>query len=166
MRAAGFTILELLFLIAALSAVSALAIPQAMKPRLRHNEEVAADYLAMIRTAQQYWLETESTRGTLSQLCSGIELLPLAFQPGLDGVVQRGGYRFREGFFADVTPGEDLAPAGCWAWPTLWGYSGGQVLWLDYTSGEIHEVDASYSGKGEPPLTPPSATGLGPVISR
>ncbi|RMH02026.1 MAG: hypothetical protein D6702_09645 [Planctomycetota bacterium] len=147
----GFSLAELLILIALVTAASVWGLPRALTPRRRLNEETARETLRMLHSSGQVWAARTSGRRPPLALLAGYlfandraglprGLMPRAFALRGDGVVLRGGYRFREEHSA---AGE---PLGCWAWPKLPGYSGAETYWLDYASGEIVTIPAA-----EPP---------------
>ncbi|MBC8329276.1 MAG: prepilin-type N-terminal cleavage/methylation domain-containing protein [Planctomycetes bacterium] len=160
----GFTLPELLVLIALISLVSLWGLPRALEPRLRLNQDAAVDLLRMLASSRTEWQGRTGVPVTLPQLASflyGEEeagmprgLMPRGFVIRTDGVVLRGGYRFRE--VVDLERG----PLGCWAWPKLPGYSGRQVYWLDYRSGEVGTVAPVLALP--PPAQAPAAADLAP----
>ncbi len=160
----GFTLPELLVLIALVAAASLWGLPRALEPRLRLNETAAEELLQMIGASRQAWEQRTGVPVTLPQLASFLyrdeaapaprSLMPRGFIVGSDGVVLRSGYRFRE--VIDPSGG----PLGCWAWPKLPGYSGRQVYWYDYADRALRRVaDAPVP----PPFAPPAAAAAPPA---
>ncbi len=137
----AFTILELALLILLLSAVSVMALPRLLVPRLRFNEENALRLLRELASSRDLWAAKSGSPPPLWSLSRFLDqgeaprpprdLMPLGFEMRPDGAVLRSGYRFHEGLGGKGTP------VGCWAWPKLPGYSGTRVFWLSYADGGI-----------------------------
>jgi len=136
----GFTILELVVVVVLLAALPALLLPPLLEKRQAQNEMAAREALAMLATSVRLLPADGPLR--LAALC--FLVMPESFQPDLEGVVQRQGYLYRDAPVA--------APRGCWAWPTMRGYSGRRCFWLDYESGRVFAVEpATWSGRHHPP---------------
>ena len=156
----GFTLPELLVLIGLITVVSLFGLPRALEPRLRLNQDSAVRLLRMLQASRSAWEARTGVPATLPQLTGYLSpderpelprsLMPHGFFLRDDGAVLRGGYRFRE----VLEPRQ--GPLGCWAWPKLAGYSGREVYWLDYASGEVRVQEGV---ELPPPLTPPAAMG-------
>ncbi len=158
----GYTLTELLVLIALITVLSLWGLPRALEPRLRLNETSAVELLRVLQSGRLAWEQQTGVPVTLVQLTGYLlpdeeaelprSLMPHGFFLRDDGAVLRGGYRFRESY--DRSAG----PLGCWAWPKLREYSGREVYWLDYATGEVFRVD------GLEALPPPTAPAEGSLL--
>lgn len=68
MKEAGFTVLELLIVIALIGIIAAMAIPNLLSARKLANEASAADTLRAISTSEATFLINQNQYGTLAQL--------------------------------------------------------------------------------------------------
>ena len=86
----GFTLVEIMIVVAIIALLAAIAIPNLLRARLQANESVAQAALKTIATAEISWRAANATYGTLGNL-SG------ATPPYIDGVLGTGtknGYTF------------------------------------------------------------------------
>lgn len=165
----GFTLLEFLLFAGFVLLVSTFALPRALEPRLALDEEQGLGYLGMVVNAERAWQRLTGEAVSLQRLAA--EAPPAApgrpnlhrvlFPPALivdaRGVAHRGGYRFR-------LARADGRWVGCWAWPSLPGYSGRRAWYADFGSGRIHAWEGELGGT-EPPQRPPDPTRLGAAVT-
>ncbi|KAA3608183.1 MAG: hypothetical protein DWQ01_14015 [Planctomycetota bacterium] len=162
---AGFSLLELLILVVLVTVASTWGLPWILKPQVDENEKAAVSYLRMVASAQQGWQDITGQKKGLWDLVaypppmveSGAQnlrlaLLPAGLLPTEAGVSLRLAYYLRQG-----RDSKGLFQ-GCWAWPKQAGYGGRRVFWVDFESGQLYEVQQSYSGLPGPPELPDSAS--------
>lgn len=161
----GFSVLELLVVCALLLAASTILLPRALQPRRAVNEEQAVGYLAMIGAGERAWLEETGSYVPLHRLSeepplarrpengytTRAPLLSSSFLVDHAGVAHRGGFRY------SLARGETGALIGCWAWPSLRGFSGAQTYWADFSTGAIRRLRESPSWTAPPPGAPAAA---------
>ncbi len=98
-RAAGFTLLELLIVIAIIAVIAALAIPGLLRARVSGNEASAIASLRAISTAQATFSKS-CTDGLYAKQLDALGTAPSGQQPFLSpdlasaSVVMKSGYRF------------------------------------------------------------------------
>ena len=154
----GFTLLELLALIAVIALVSAIGLARSLEPRKRFNEACAVDLLEMIQSARVAWVRSGRSTGfppslwELGKMQSEFSApsFPRSLMP--DGFSLYGGISLRSGFlFQEVAGGRETS-LGCWATPKLQKYSGDRRFWLDYSKGKVFEwKGGNPSFKDSPP---------------
>ncbi len=165
----GFTLLEFLVFAVLVLLVSTFALPRALEPRLALAEEQGLGYLGMVLNAERAWQRLSGEAVPLGRLAVEAPPAPLGspnlhrvlFPPALivdaAGIGHRGGYRYRlvrsEGRWI-----------GCWAWPSLPGYSGRRTYYADFGSARIHEWKGELESGG-PPQGPPAPARLGPPLT-
>jgi len=170
----GFSVLEFLVFCGLLLAASTILLPRALQPRREVNERQAVGYLAMIAAGEQAWKQEAGTYVPLHRLpeepplhrradasfTTRAPLLAPEFLVDTTGVAHRGGFRYR------LTRGPEGSFTGCWAWPNLRGFSGRDVYWADFQSGEIHRLHARSDWTEAPDLAPTEADLDAELIAR
>ncbi len=130
----GFTLIELMVVIAILAIIAAIMIPSLLQARINANETAAIATLRQIAAAETEYAKSHSGKfGTFAELTAGSKpLLPTAFAQ--ESVV-RSGYHF-----------ELLLDKDNWsvyAWPTSRGETGFQAFRLSSQSDVMLETKAS-----------------------
>ncbi|MHC4338857.1 MAG: prepilin-type N-terminal cleavage/methylation domain-containing protein [Planctomycetota bacterium] len=176
----GFTLIELMIVVAIIAVIAAVAMPNLLSSRMHANETTAIATLRELVSAQAMFqsrvladtdLDGTGEFGTLSELSGGVGVRGgVMVRPA----VLSSGFRAAGGG-APAGVDADMAEAvWCvYAWPTNHGQSGAKTFFVSH-AGEIIFADSSvYSGPATPPqpgaalragdpanlLTGPMATG-------
>lgn len=159
-RTQGFTLIELMIVVALIAIIVAIAIPQLIRWRMMSNESAAIGGIRTISTTQlsfqaSAFVDTdgngEGDYGSLAQLANpdGAGLA----EPFIDSVLGNGnklGYLFA----ANVTPGNGLTPPSytCTAVPVAPGFTGYRQFFVDETGIIRFTADGSAVGPASTPL--------------
>ena len=126
-RAAGFSLIELLIVVAIILVIAAIAIPSYLRARITANESAAVSSLRTLNTAQVSYRTAYSTVGYASTLgaLGGTSCNP----PGttsacLIDTALAGGVRGGYSFSLTGVSGTPSATYQLFGSPTLWDYSG------------------------------------------
>jgi type II secretory pathway pseudopilin PulG len=139
----GFSLAELVALLAVITAIGAFAMPRLYRERPAENEAAAVDVLQMLGSAQKSHRHATARWAQLFEIQfapgrSSNDLEPfMPFFSGSDNFVNYGGYHFLE-----LTDSSG-SPSGCLAAPITPGFSGNQVFRLDYASGDIERLNSN-----------------------
>lgn len=167
----GFALLELLIFIVVLTAVSVWGLPMLLEARKSENEAHAVEYLRMMASAEQLWIQEVGSYVDVRRLAEGVpnradgefhlRTPPFDFEPKMIfdavGIGHRAGYRFRHG--QDDTG----RVVGVWAWPNLREYSGLRTFWVDFRDQEVYTAPIAASWEDTPGILAPDPIGLVPV---
>jgi len=132
MRKRGFTLVEIMIVVAIIALLAAIAIPNLMRARLQANESAAQAALKTVATAEITWRSANADYATLVELGAAVP-------PYIDSVLaagQKNGYGFTT---PAITAGEDAFV--CNAVPTNPSVSG--VRHFCITEDGVVRVDAS-----------------------
>jgi len=167
MRNKGFTVIELMIVVAIIAIIAAIMVPYLLEARLDANEIAATATLRIIATAQEKF-ETvarpgpESDQGyygTFQQLTGTADYIAAGKSKRLDpplltvsgfsdpegGLVRRSGYYFRIDLIGE---GESYR---CYAWPVRYGASGRHTFMV-VPSGDVYALESEdFSGEENPP---------------
>jgi len=104
----GFTLIELMIVIAIIAIIAAIAIPNLMQSRIQANETNAIAALKAYATAQSIWL-----KGAYSLKAAGATAWPSGYSrtgPVYDAKVKQYAFPFPDLHFLQVGDGSDLEP--------------------------------------------------------
>lgn len=167
----GFALLELLIFIVLLTAASVWGLPMLLEARKSENETHAVEYLRMMASAEQLWMENVGSYVEVRRLAESVpnppdgsfhlRTPPFDFEPKMIfdavGIGHRAGYRYRHG------NDETGRIVGVWAWPNLREYSGLRTFWVDFRDQKVYAAPIAASWEDTPGILAPDATGLVPV---
>jgi prepilin-type N-terminal cleavage/methylation domain-containing protein len=129
----GFTLIELMIVVAIIAIIAAIAIPNLLRSRMNANESAAIKTLKTILDAQGSYFSRE---GSMSpDYVTMTAATPPYLNGTWDGAVPRGGY-----LYPMTVP--DAYSFTCEANPEIVDKSGSRAFFLD-TGGNIHEIDGA-----------------------
>jgi type II secretory pathway pseudopilin PulG len=137
----GFSLAELVVLLALLCIVGAFAMPRLYESRMALNENAAKEVLLMLASAQTVWREEMGSYARLRSISfapgdpSDLEPFLPFLQAGELGFTNLGGYRYTQ------TLNSSEMPDGCVAEPITRGFSGKAIFSLNYATGELTELE-------------------------
>ena len=142
-RQRGFTLIELMIVVAIIAIIAAIAIPNLMRSRIQANESSAIYNLRAIISAQAGYFSTNNRFATV------FDELTTANPPFLNGdwgTAERSGYGFTmEGEEADFTSHASA---------TTYGITGVRGFFVD-SSGVIRANQGADADVGSPPISDP-----------
>jgi type IV pilus assembly protein PilA len=158
-RARGFTLIELMIVIAIIAIIAAIAIPNLIEARKSANESSAIASLRAIHAAQNLFKDRDYDKdgyhyfaGELPRLAGLIDARlagPVAGGPFTGGTGQRSGYWF------GMVSGGASEVWSCIAVPVSFGRSGDRNFFIDET-GVIRYDTSDLIPGGVVPATPPN----------
>jgi type IV pilus assembly protein PilA len=138
----GFTLIELMIVIAIIAIIAAIAIPNLIEARKGSNEAAAIGALRTLTTAQALFREGDKDKDTtLDYATSLTELESTKLIDGVLGKGQKQGYNF-------VVAGADQFTWSCTAGPASPGKSGDRYFFVD-ESGVIRFSTTTTAGTGD-----------------
>lgn len=94
----GFSLIELLIVVAIIGIIAAIAIPNLLSARKSANESAASGTLRTIATAEITYMTNNNTYGTLSNLAaSGTNLIDSSISAASTSGTAKGGYFYTNG---------------------------------------------------------------------
>ena len=137
-RHAGFTLIELMIVVAIIAIVAAIAIPNLIRSRIQANEGAAVGNLRTMLGAQVAF-HSANYRYTLD-----IAELTGANPPYLDGgwIGEKGGYMFRLGGTTDAF--------NCVAFPVAFGLTGSKDFFIDASGVIRYDPDGDADANSTP----------------
>lgn len=151
----GFSLIELLIVVAIILIIAAIAIPNLLRSRIAANQASAVGSLRTINTAQITYASTYNTgySSTLAQLGPGTSTTPTASEAGLIDSVLAGGVK--SGYSFDYTPGTAVGGRidtyELRANPTTPGTTGTNYYFTDQ-SGVIRQNSTGTAGATDSPI--------------
>ena len=132
----GFTLVELMIVLAIIAIIAAFAIPNLMKSRMSANEAGAIDVLRTLVTAQATYMDRWNRYGTLVEL-NNDELIE---DPIKDG--QKSGY-----YYGSITSGDDASFMYCFGAIPMDDGRSGTKEYVTTQAGIVYEasLDSSLS---------------------
>ena len=148
MNRKGFTLIELMIVIAIIAIIAAIAIPNLLDARKAGNEASAIASLRAIHSAQNLYREQDKDgNGTLDYSGSLVTLTDL----GLVSIgVSDGGFMYlKQGYTFDVAPAiQTFFKWQAFAWPEELNESGDRNFFVDQTGVLRYTVDLGDTGGG------------------
>ena len=144
---AGFTLIELMVVIAVIAIIAAIAIPNLMAARKASNEAAVISNLRSIAAAQVLFRERDADKnGTHDYAFSVVKLVTSGLLDNTFATAERQGY-----FYEVFTPGEALDEWQCLAYPTAPGKSGDRTFYIDESS-VIRQNTTGFAGPTDPAI--------------
>ena len=138
----GFTLIELMIVVAIIAIIAAIAIPNLLRSRMNANESAAIKSLKTVSDAQgSYFSRNGAMAADFATLTAGD---PPYLNGTWDPAVARSGY-----FFVLAVP--DAYSSTCEANPEVVDRSGSRAFFLD-DGGNVHEVDGAGPATAADPL--------------
>jgi len=137
-RSQGFTLIELMIVIAIIAIIAAIAIPNLIEARKGGNESAAIGTLRTIHTAQTMFRDRDMDRNSQHDYANSLGHLGLLQL--IDSTLSTG---IRQGYvFEMYIPSDPLVTFACVAYPQSQGKSGDRSFFIDETG----VIRASTSG--------------------
>lgn len=145
LRKNGFTLIELMIVVAIISTLAAIAVPSMLRNRAQANESSAIEHLRVIASAQVSFNSTKLRYGAFADLTDesngpGTAFLNTSWVEG----VSKSGYIY-------TMPSADAANFECFATPVVPGVSGTRFFRVDGT-GIVRYSIAGPPAATDPPL--------------
>lgn len=126
-QAKGFSLIELLIVVAIILTIAAIAVPSYLRARIEANESGAVAALRTLNTAQITYNSAYPTVGYSASLASlgGTSCNPASSTGAcLVDTVLAGGYRSGYNFTLSGSTGTPISTYQIYGTPSLWNYSG------------------------------------------
>ena len=149
-RARGFTLIELMIVIAIIAIVAAIAVPNFLESRKRGNEASAVSSLRAIFAAQTIYTDRDRDGNGAADVARSFPVLGSLLPPTLTSSTtpEKSGYRFA---FYDPGPTPSPLVWSVHADPISPGRSGDRYYYIDETGVIRWETDRT-AGASSPPL--------------
>ncbi len=146
--ARGFTLVELMIVIAIISVLVSIAVPNLLEARIRANETAAVGALRTLITAQTLFREADKDLDGINDYATNLTELGPNTGRYIDEVLASG---TKQGYFFQILPG-----AGGYTWsatadPQLPGKSGSRYFFVDET-GVIRFSTSHTAGPADRPI--------------
>jgi type IV pilus assembly protein PilA len=147
-KASGFTLVELMIVIAIISVLVSIAVPNLLDARIRANETAAIGGLRALITAQTLFREADRDMDGVFDYATSLTELGPSVGRYVDEVLASG---TKQGYFFQVLPGADGFTWCATAEPQVPGKSGSRHFFVD-ESGTIRYSTTSSAGVGNRPV--------------
>lgn len=145
---AGFTLVELMIVIAIISVLVSIAVPNLLEARIRANETAAVSAMRTLITAQTLFRSADKDRDGRGDYATTLTELGPTVGNYIDEVLASG---TKQGYVFQILPGAGAYTWSATATPQLFGKSGNRYFFVDET-GVIRFSTNAVAGPNDRPI--------------